>query len=75
MRNQHGQPPQRYRFPQGFERRPAHRFVGVFQGLEEFRLGFDAALTPAVTLFGDTEMLLSGEAQSIAGSIGLKANF
>ncbi|HYD16057.1 MAG TPA: autotransporter outer membrane beta-barrel domain-containing protein [Hyphomicrobium sp.] len=38
-------------------------------------LGFDAALTPAVTLFGDSEMLLSGEAQSIAGSIGLKANF
>jgi hypothetical protein len=38
-------------------------------------LGFDAALTPAITFFGDTELVLSGEAQSIGGFIGFKAEF
>ncbi|HEX2842454.1 hypothetical protein [Hyphomicrobium sp.] len=38
-------------------------------------IGFAAALTPGVALFADTEVLLTGQAQSVAGFVGLKSGF
>ncbi len=38
-------------------------------------IGFDAVLTPGVALFADTEMLLTDQAQSIAGFVGLRSTF
>jgi uncharacterized protein with beta-barrel porin domain len=44
--------------------------VGGYVGV-----GFDIAVLPNVTLFGDTEMLLTERSRSVDGAIGLSAKF
>ena len=38
-------------------------------------LGFDAAVAPSVSLFGDAELLAGDDAQGVSGVFGLKAQF
>jgi len=53
-------------FASGAEESEAAGYVGA---------GFDTALMPSLSMFGDTELMLGNESQAISGFVGLRAKF